>query len=169
MLQLSRFNGEMRTHLRSLLGMTTVLTGALLLSGCASTPAPAPTPSLTASAAAAEITSTSLLTQAAADVLDQVLTYPSASQAQVSSSIITIPVGVETGLHRHDAPMYAYVLEGELTVTYEDGTVNTYTPGTAMIEAVATAHNGKNNGSVPVKVLVVNIGAEGVSNTVKLP
>lgn len=159
----------MRTHFRSLLGTATVLTGVLLLSGCASTPAPAPTPTLTASAAAAEITSTSLLTQAAADVLGQVLTYPSASQAQVSSSIITIPVGMETGLHQHDAPMFAYVLEGELTVSYDGGVTNTYSAGEAIMEAVGTPHNGTNTGTVPVKVLVVNIGADGVANTVKLP
>jgi quercetin dioxygenase-like cupin family protein len=116
-----------------------------------------------------EITSTPLLDKAAADVLDQILAYPSTSQAQVSSSIITIPVGMETGLHQHDAPMYAYVLEGELTVTYDGGTVKTYRAGEAIMEAVSTPHNGKNTGTVPVQVLVVNMGADGVTNTVKLP
>lgn len=158
----------MRTHIRTVLGVSVILGSTLIFTGCASVSS-TPAPTVTATATATEISSLPLLDKVPTDVLDQLLSYPSASQAQVSSSIITIPVGVETGLHRHDAPMYAYVLEGELTVTYEDGTVNVYTPGTAMIEAVATAHNGKNNGTVPVKVLVVNMGADGVANTVKLP
>ena len=65
--------------------------------------------------------------------------------------------------------MYAYILDGDLTVTYESGEVKDYHPGDALMEAVGTAHNGRNNGTVPVRVLVVNMGAEGVANTVKLP
>lgn len=158
----------MLTRSRTLFSVTAILASSLFVSGCV----PSNTASenvVTASPVATEITSSPLLDKQAADVLDQVLAYPNASQAQVSSSIITIPVGMETGLHRHDAPMYAYVLEGELTVTYDGGTVKTYRTGEAIMEAVGTAHNGKNTGTTPVKVLVVNIGADGVANTVKLP
>lgn len=153
---------------RTLLSATTVLVGSLLLAGCASAPLPV-APTQSPSPVATEITSSALLTQQQADVLDQILTYPSTSQAQVSSSIITIPVGMETGLHKHDAPMYAYVLTGQLTVTYDGGVIKTYKAGEAIMEAVGTAHNGQNTGTVPVEVLVVNIGADGVANTVKLP
>lgn len=37
------------------------------------------------------------------------------------------------------------------------------------MEVVGTAHNGKNTGTTPVRMLVVNMGAEGVAGTVKLP
>ena len=153
---------------RTLLGAAVVLSSTLLLSGCAASDS-ADSHSATAAATATEITSSPLLDKSATDVLDQVLKYPSASAAQVSSSIITIPIGMETGLHKHDAPMYAFVLEGELTVTYDGGVVKTYHAGEAIMEAVGTPHNGKNTGTTPVKVLVVNMGADGVANTVKLP
>lgn len=145
----------------------TLLAGSLLLTGCT---APGSTSSsMTPSPAATSASSSVLLDKATTTILDQPLKYPSSSQAQVSSSVITLPPGVETGLHRHDAPMYAYILEGELTVTYDGGIVKTYRPGQAIMEAEGTAHNGKNSGTTPVRVLVVNMGAAGVANTVTLP
>lgn len=142
----------------------------LALSGCATATVPAMTSTADPSATpVATISSNVLLDKQAQTILDQAIAYPSSVPAQVSSSIITIPPGVETGLHRHDAPMYAYILEGELTVTYDGGVVKVYTVGEAIMEAVGTAHNGKNNTSADVKVLVVNVGAEGVANNVKLP
>ena len=86
----------------------------------------------------------------------------------MSSAVLTIAPGVSTGLHKHDAPMYAYVLEGTLTVTYEGGIVKNYSEGSAILEAVGTAHNGENKTDKPVRLLVVNMGAEGVANTVTL-
>ena len=145
----------------------TLLAGTLLLTGC--TAAASVPSSVTPTPAATSVSSSVLLDKATSTVLDQLVQYPASSQAQVSSSIITLPPGVETGLHRHDAPMYAYVMDGELTVTYDGGIVKTYRPGQAIIEAVGTAHNGKNNGTTPVRILVVNMGAAGVANTVTLP
>jgi quercetin dioxygenase-like cupin family protein len=112
--------------------------------------------------------SSPLLDKQARTVLDQLLQYPSGSQAQVSSAVLTIAPGVSTGLHQHDAPMYVYVLEGTITVTYDGGTVKEFSAGSAILEAVGTAHNGENRTATPVKLLVVNIGAEGVANTVTL-
>ena len=37
------------------------------------------------------------------------------------------------------------------------------------MEAVGTHHNGANKSSAPVRVLVVNMGAEGVANTTLVP
>lgn len=109
-----------------------------------------------------------VLNKQAQTVLDQLLQYPSGSQAQVSSAILTIAPGVSTGLHKHDAPMYAYILEGTLTVTYEGGIVKEFSAGSAILEAVGTPHNGENKTDKPVKILVVNMGAEGVANSVTL-
>jgi len=160
-----------------------VAAAALVAAGCSSsgsdaasagpastavTGAPASTlaaPTTTAVAAAGPV---QLLTDQASTVLGQPLSYPTGGAAQVSSAIITLDPGAETGLHRHDAPMYAYILDGEVTVTYDGGVVKAYPAGTALLEAVGTAHNGRNLGSKPVRILVVNIGAKGVQNTVKL-
>lgn len=131
----------------------------------ASTSAPTPSPLSTVSVE-------SLLAAAESTVLDQPLVYPSAVPAQVSSSIVTLPAGAQTGWHFHSAPLYAYILEGQLTVTYDtdEGQVEkTYSVGQSVMEALETPHNGQNRGAVDVKILVVNLGASGVMNTTPLP
>ena len=108
-----------------------------------------------------------LLNQQTTNVLGQPFQYLTGS-AEVTSSILTMLPGQETGRHRHDAPLYVYVLSGEVTVTYDGGIVKTYSEGMAILEAVGTYHNGVNTGKTPVRLLIVNMGAAGVANTVKL-
>ena len=131
------------------------------LTALESTPSPQTTVSVEALLSAAEST-----------VLDQLLAYPSAVPAQISSSIVTLPAGAQTGWHLHSAPLYAYILEGQLTVTYDtdDGQIEkTYSVGQSVLEALETPHNGQNRGTSDVRILVVNMGASGVSNTTPLP
>ncbi len=143
--------------------------GILTLAGCSSTTASSSQSSTTSTAVAnGKPQSSVVLDKQAQTVLDQLLQYPNGSQAQVSSAILTIAPGVSTGLHKHDAPMYAYILEGTLTVTYEGGIVKEFSAGSAILEAVDTPHNGENKTDKPVKILVVNMGAEGVANSVTL-
>ena len=110
----------------------------------------------------------SLLSKQMTTVLGQPLAYPTQLPAEVSSSIITLLPGQQTGWHRHDAPMYAYILSGAVTVTYDGDITKTYRKGQAIMEAVGTRHNGVNRGEEPVRILVVNLGAQGVANSVKL-
>ena len=153
------------------LSLSVIAAVVIGLSGCASSAAPtqAASPEASSTPYGTAISAQPLLDKAETTILGQPLVYPTELPAQLSSSIITIPPGVETGLHKHDAPMYAYVIEGTLTVTYDGGVIKTYKPGDALIEAVGTPHNGVNAGTTPVKVLVVNVGAESVANTVPLP
>ena len=104
------------------------------------------------------------------DVLGAPIQWP-AGEARMTSAIVTMRPGQATGLHRHLAPMFALVLEGEITVTYQDpaGTVRTYRAGEALVEAHEVPHAGVNTGAVPVRILVVFAGAEGVETTVSLP
>ena len=108
-----------------------------------------------------------LLSKVSTTVLNQPIVYPSSTQAQVSSSVLTMLGGQETGWHAHEAPMMAYVLSGSVRVTYDGGIVKTYSAGEAIMEAIGTHHNGVSVGPGPVVILVVNIGADGVANTVK--
>jgi len=124
--------------------------------------------SATASASSAAVPAIPLLTKQTTTVLGQPLAYPTQQPAEVSSSIITLLPGQQTGMHRHDAPMYAYILSGAVTVTYDGGITKTYRKGQAIMEAVGTVHNGVNKGDDPVRILVVNMGAQGVANSVKL-
>lgn len=109
-----------------------------------------------------------LLDRAMATVLDQPLAYPTQTPAQLSSSILTLAPGQQTGWHYHDAPLYAYVMSGTVTVTYDGGITKSYPAGTAIVEALGTHHNGQNLGTTDAVLVVVNIGAEGVANTVRL-
>ena len=115
------------------------------------------------------VTASPLLTAQETTVLGQAIQYPTSGAAQVSSSVIEIPRGAATGWHRHDAPLYVYVLTGTVTVDYEGGITKQYTKGSAIVEAIGTRHNGHNDGKETVRLLAVNIGAAGVANTVKLP
>jgi quercetin dioxygenase-like cupin family protein len=64
--------------------------------------------------------------------------------------------------------MYAYVLSGSVTVSYASGVTKTFREGQALLEAVGVAHEGANLGRTDCRLLVVNIGAEGTANSVKL-
>ena len=108
-----------------------------------------------------------LLDKQQVTILDQPITYPKKKPAQISSSIVSLEPGQETGFHKHGAPMYAYILEGTLTVEYDAGVTKEYAAGTALMEAQGVFHNGTNKGDTTVRVLVVNMGAKGVKNSVE--
>jgi hypothetical protein len=141
----------------------------LVVVGCSSdSSSSSSTTTSTAAATNGKPQSSVVLDKQAQTVLDQLLQYPIGTQAQVSSAVLTFAPGASTGLHKHEAPLYVYVLEGTITVTYEGGIVKEYSQGSAILEAVGVAHNGENKTDKPVKLLVVNMGAEGVANTVTL-
>lgn len=106
-----------------------------------------------------------LLAPASATVLDQPIGYPD-GRPQVSMSVVTLQPGEETGFHHHDAPLAAWVLQGTLTVDYGESGERTYQEGEAFLEAVETTHNGRSSGEEPVRILVVNMGAEGIASSV---
>ncbi len=100
-------------------------------------------------------------------ILGQALDYPAGDPAEVTSLIVTLEPGEETGWHKHPVPLYAYLLSGQITVDYgEDGTW-TYRPGEALMEAVGSWHNGHNAGPEPARILVVVMGAVGREITVE--
>lgn len=128
-----------------------LITAALLcsLAGCA-------TPS------AVPLTETIL--DARTDTVGAAVRYP-AGTARIRSYILTMVPGQETGWHRHDVPLYARVLGGELEVDYGGGTVKRYRAGDTFLEAMDRYHNGRVVGGDAVQILVVFMGAEGVSDT----
>ena len=64
-------------------------------------------------------------------------------------------------------PLFGWMLEGELTVAYEGAGERVYRPGDALMEALGTLHNGRNDGPGDLRILAVFMGAEGVPNTEK--
>ena len=51
-------------------------------------------------------------------VVGETLHYPTNGPAHVTAAIVTLAPGGKTVLHRHGVPLFAYILEGELTVDY---------------------------------------------------
>ncbi len=98
----------------------------------------------------------------------EAIVYPP-GPARVTAAIVTMAPGQSTGPHLHEAPLLAYMLEGELTVTYASGAVRTYVAGEALLEAFESEHDGVNSGPGPARLLAVFMGADGVENTVPLP
>jgi quercetin dioxygenase-like cupin family protein len=95
-------------------------------------------------------------------ILDQTIAYPGGTP-KVTAAIVTLPPGGETGWHTHEIPLFAYILDGELSVDYGDKGAKVYTAGSGLLEAVDWPHNGTNASDVPVRLLAVYIGAEGVA------
>ena len=96
-------------------------------------------------------------------VIGQPFAYPS-GKAKVTAVIVTIPPGGETGWHEHAVPLFGYMLDGVLTVDYGDKGARIYKAGDSLMEAMNWPHDGMNKGDVPVRILAVYIGAEGVPN-----
>jgi quercetin dioxygenase-like cupin family protein len=99
-------------------------------------------------------------------VLGQTLAYPTRAPAKVTAAIVAIEPGAETGWHRHDVPLFGYMLEGELTVDYGPKGTRVYRRGDSLMEAIDVPHNGRNTGAGVARILAVFMGAEGVPDTV---
>jgi quercetin dioxygenase-like cupin family protein len=100
-------------------------------------------------------------------VTDEPIVYPTGAPAKITAVEITLEPGQQTGWHQHPVPLFGYILEGELTVDYGPLGKRTYRKGEGLAEAMNEAHNGRNTGTGPVKILAVFIGAEGVPDTTR--
>jgi quercetin dioxygenase-like cupin family protein len=98
-------------------------------------------------------------------VTNEQIRYPSGAQARVTAVEITLEPGQQTGWHTHPVPLFAYILEGELTVDYGAKGERTYRKGDGLVEAIDETHNGRNTGQNAVKILGVFIGMEGMPGT----
>ena len=108
------------------------------------------------------------LLQGGTDVLGAPLAYPSGTP-NVTAATVAIPPGGETGWHRHEVPLFAHILEGELTVDYGERGKKTYRAGDSLLEAVNWPHNGTNTGTVPMKLIAVYMGSTAAANTQTVP
>jgi len=90
--------------------------------------------------------------------------YPP-GKAEITAMMIEVAPGAETGWHLHPVPSFAYLLEGDLEIRLKNGLIKR--AGQALAEVVNTAHNGRNVGTVPVRLVVFYTGAEGRALTAK--
>lgn len=94
------------------------------------------------------------------------LVYPQ-GKPEITGMLIEIAPGGETGWHLHPVPSFGMVLQGELEVQLKNGDIKRLTSGDALAEVVNTLHNGRNVGTVPVKIVVFYAGAVGQALSVK--
>lgn len=99
-------------------------------------------------------------------IVGEPLRYPTGGPAHVTASIVVLAPGAKTIVHKHGVPLFAYILEGELTVDYGAHGTRTYRQGQAFMEAMDVAHFGVNNGAVPVRILAVYMGAQGAQDVI---
>jgi quercetin dioxygenase-like cupin family protein len=94
--------------------------------------------------------------------------YPE-GQAEITGVMIEIAPGGATNWHEHPVPSFGMVLEGTLEVSLTDGRKRLIKAGEAIAEVVATAHNGRNVGTTPLKLIAFYAGAVDKSLTVPRP
>lgn len=74
---------------------------------------------------------------------------------------ITIGVGEQLPVHRHDMVNIAYIKRGTLTVITDKNEEITLNEGECLPELVGKYHFGRNTGDVPVELIVFYIGEKG--------
>jgi quercetin dioxygenase-like cupin family protein len=97
------------------------------------------------------------------------LQYLATANPEVSSNILTIPQGGRTEWMVHPAPGYIYILEGTLTVEFEDGQKVTFHQGQAFLQARNNWHQGVNTGTGEMKFLAVFFGSKGLPTMLHPP
>lgn len=95
--------------------------------------------------------------------IGQKIVYPQVQNAEVTMSKITIPSGKATGWHKHDYPVFAYVLKGVLTVELENKKPVQFCENSSISEVMNTFHNGINNGQEDVILIAIYLGEKGKS------
>jgi quercetin dioxygenase-like cupin family protein len=96
-------------------------------------------------------------------IIGQPIAYPTGTP-KITAAVVFLAPGKETGWHTHAVPLFAYVLQGELSVDYGDKGVKVYKAGESYLEAMNWPHNGINKGTAPTLILAVYMGAEGKPN-----
>ena len=99
-------------------------------------------------------------------IVGETLRYPESGPAHVTASIVVLAPGAKTIMHRHGVPLFAYILDGELTVDYGAHGVRVYRTGQAFMEAMEVVHFGINHGTQPVRILAVYMGAKGAEDVI---
>jgi quercetin dioxygenase-like cupin family protein len=153
---------EFTVHVR--LPAALVVFAALALTACSIAPAPATPASEAAPPASASSTAAASSQPIVVDELgkgsqDAPVDVDVAGPAQVAFRKITIKPGAGTGLHCHDGQLVAVVEKGVFShyaPTYPTGE-HTYVAGDSLVEGAHYVHEGKNEGTQDVVLLVTYI------------
>jgi quercetin dioxygenase-like cupin family protein len=96
----------------------------------------------------------------------QAIRFPQ-GESQVTALIAELAPGGQVGRHVHPVPLFAYILEGTLTVEVEGHGTRTFRAGDGFVDVVNLWHNGRNLGDRPVRFLVVFAGEKGTPTVIR--
>lgn len=99
--------------------------------------------------------------------MNQKIVYPQMENAKVTMAKITFPPGETTGWHKHDIPVFSYIMKGTLTVETEDHKITEFKENTCFVESYDIYHRGTNKGDTDLVVFVVYLGGDGKSLSIK--
>ncbi len=100
-------------------------------------------------------------------VIGETIRYPKGGPVNIQSLTVTLGPGETTGWHKHGVPAYGYILAGDLTIDYGEKGKRVYRAGEAFMDAIDWWHNGSNDTGKPVRILVVFMGAKGLSPVIR--
>lgn len=69
--------------------------------------------------------------------------------------------GAKEPRHTHPGDLFAYVLEGTITLTMEGKPTATVKQGETFVVPAGTVHSGENTGKAPVKLLITFVVEKG--------
>jgi quercetin dioxygenase-like cupin family protein len=93
--------------------------------------------------------------------IGQKIVYPSFDNDEVSIVKVTIPPGQSTGWHKHVFPVFAYVLQGTLTIEVENMKTLEFPNHSSFSEVINKLHNGVNKGKKDVILIAFFMGEKG--------
>jgi len=99
--------------------------------------------------------------------IGQRIVYPSFQHDEVTISRVTIPPGKSTGWHKHKFPVFAYVMQGTLTVEVENHSSVQFAEHSSFSEVIDTFHNGVNKGNENVVLLAFYMGEKAAPLSVR--
>lgn len=99
--------------------------------------------------------------------IGQKIDYPDFKDDEVTICKVTIPPGKATGWHKHNIPVFAYVMQGTLIVELENGINNIYPLNTTFAEVENIYHNGTNHGKEDVVLIAFYMGGKGEVLSIK--
>jgi quercetin dioxygenase-like cupin family protein len=94
--------------------------------------------------------------------IGQKLIYPQYDNDEITILKITIPPGKATGWHKHEFPVFAYILKGELSVELENNKTMQFPENSTFAEVINTLHNGINKGKDDVVLIAFFMGGKGL-------
>ncbi len=93
--------------------------------------------------------------------IGQKIVYPVYADDEVTIMKVTIPPGKSTGWHKHEFPVFAYILKGSLTVEIENGKPLQFVENSSFAEVINVNHNGTNKGIDDVVLIAFYMGEKG--------